>query len=85
METISYTYARNNLAEVTERVCRNHDAVIITRQGADAVVLLSLEDYEALEETAFLLRSPRNAQRLAEAIAEVESGQAQPHELIETE
>ncbi len=65
---ISYTAARENLASTMDRVCNDHDPVIITRNREQAVVMLSLEDYEALQETAYLLRSPANAKRLIESI-----------------
>jgi antitoxin YefM len=74
MKAISYTAARENLAATMERVCEDHDPVIITRKRSHSVVLLSLEDYESLQETAYLLRSPANAARLSESIAELEKG-----------
>jgi len=57
-----------------DRVCENREPMVITRQGGDSVVLLSLEEYESLDETAYLKRSPKNAERLSEAIRELESG-----------
>ena len=74
MNAISYTAARENLATTMDKVCSDHDPVIITRKRNQSVVLLSLEDYESLQETAYLLRSPANATRLSEGIAELESG-----------
>ena len=74
MDAITYTAARENLASTMDRVCMDHSPVIITRNRDQAVVMLSLDDYEALEETAHLLRSPRNATRLLEAIHALESG-----------
>ncbi len=74
MNAISYTAARENLAATMERVCVDHDPVIITRKRSQSVVMLSLEDYESLQETAYLLRSPANAARLSESIAELEKG-----------
>jgi len=71
MNAITYTSARENLASTMDRVCRDHDPVIITRNRDQAVVMLSLEDYEALQETAYLLRSPANAKRLMDAIEEL--------------
>ncbi|HEY5812408.1 MAG TPA: type II toxin-antitoxin system prevent-host-death family antitoxin, partial [Terrimicrobiaceae bacterium] len=65
---ISYTAARENLASTMDRVCADHSPVIITRNRNQSVVMLSLEDYESLEETAYLMRSPANAKRLLEAI-----------------
>jgi antitoxin YefM len=74
MTAISYTAARENLASTMDRVCNDHDPVIITRNREQAVVMLSLEDYEALQETAYLLRSPANAKRLIESIESLNRG-----------
>lgn len=74
MNAISYTAARENLASTMDRVCSDHTPVIITRNRDQSVVMLSLEDYESLEETAYLIRSPANAKRLLEAIHALESG-----------
>jgi len=82
MDAISYTLARNNLAKMMEKVCDDHSPLIITRKKAHSVVLLSLDDYQALEETAYLLRSPKNAKRLLESIVELESGGGSEKELI---
>jgi len=83
METINYTDVRKNLAKTMEKVCDDHTPVIITRQKADPVVLLSLSDYHSLEETAYLLRSPKNAARLIQAIEEIEAGEAVERQLSE--
>jgi antitoxin YefM len=83
MDSISYTKARAQLAKTMDTVCENHEPVIITRSGEEAVVMLSLEDYKSLEETAYLLRSPKNARRLIEAIAELERGGGTQRELAE--
>ncbi len=74
MEAINYTAARENLAATMDKVCADHTPIIITRNRDQSVVMLSLEDYEALEETAYLLRSPNNAKRLLEAIHALEAG-----------
>lgn len=71
MDSISYTAARANLGKMMDQVCESHDPLIITRGGQESVVMLSLEDFNSLEETAYLLRSPKNARRLLEAIAEL--------------
>ena len=83
MEVISYTHARARLAETMERVCDDHIPIVITRKSERAVVMISLEDYEAIEETAYLLRSPRNARRLRESIAEIQAGGGMERELAE--
>ena len=81
MEAITYTEARNHLSETLERVAENHEPVIITRRGRQAVVMLSLEDYNALQETAYLLRNPTNAQRLLSAMGQLNAGQGSEREL----
>jgi antitoxin YefM len=75
MDAITYTAARANLASTMDRVCNDHEALIITRNSEQSVVMLSLEDYKALEETAYLLRNPANAKRLLSAITQLSAGQ----------
>jgi antitoxin YefM len=75
MKAITYTAARENLASTMDRVCVDRDPVIITRKRDQSVVMISLEDYESLEETAYLLRSPANAKRLIASIEAAEQGQ----------
>ncbi len=74
MKAITYTAARENLASTMDEVCRDRAPVIITRNREQAVVMLSLEEFEALEETAHLLRSPVNAKRLIASISALEAG-----------
>lgn len=81
MKAITYTAARQNLAKVMEGVCNDHQPVIVTRSMNDSVVMLSLEEYEALEETAYLLRSPKNARRLLESLLELEEAKGTEREL----
>jgi len=83
MATITYSAARTRLAATMKKVCDNHEPVIITRQKEDSVVMLSLEDFRALEETAYLLRVPKNARRLLESIAELERGGGKTRKLAE--
>ena len=83
MNAIPYTHARNHLAKTMEKVCDDHAPVIITRKSRDSVVMISLEDYQALEETAYLLRSPRNARRLLESIVELAASGGTERELLE--
>jgi antitoxin YefM len=66
-----------------KKVCDDHEPVIITRQKEESVVMLSLEDFRALEETAYLLRVPKNARRLLESIAELERGGGKTRKLAE--
>jgi len=83
MNTITYSSARSNLAQTMEKVCDDHAPVIITRKAARPVVMMSLDDYEALEETAYLLRSPKNARRLLESIIQLEADKGTERELAE--
>lgn len=81
MDAITYTKVRANLAQTIDLVCENHEPVIITKKNDRSVVMLSLEDYQALEETSYLLRSPKNARRLLDAINELDSGGGEEHTL----
>ena len=83
MEAITYTAARQNLAKTMEKVCEDHAPVIVTRRTSNSVVIMSLEDYEAFEETAYLLRSPKNVRRLIESIAQLENDKGAEKELLE--
>ena len=74
MDTLTYSEARSKLANTMDRVCDDHAPIIITRKNSQSVVMMSLDDYQALEETAYLLRSPKNAKRLIESISELKSG-----------
>lgn len=85
MKTMSYTESRANYAEVLDSVVADREEVIITRAGHEPVVMVSLDDYESLRETAYLMRSPANARRLLDAMERLEAGQGQAHELIETD
>jgi antitoxin YefM len=83
MDAITYTSARQNLAKTMDRVCLDHEPIIITRSNDQSVVMMSLDDYNAMEETAYLLRNPKNAKRLLESIAQLEKGSAQERELLD--
>jgi antitoxin YefM len=74
MDAITYSAARANLASTMDRVCNDHETLIITRSGEQSVVMLSLEDFKALEETAYLLRNPTNAKRLLTAANQLNTG-----------
>ncbi|PNS09753.1 type II toxin-antitoxin system Phd/YefM family antitoxin [Solilutibacter silvestris] len=81
MDAITYSTARANLADTMDRVCDDHEPIIITRNGDQAVVMMSLDDFKALEETSYLLRSPKNMRRLIESISELESGKGKARSL----
>lgn len=71
MDAMTYTTLRANLVCTMDRVCNDHETLIITRNGNQAVVMLSLEDYKALEGAAYLLRTPDNAWRLLSAVEQL--------------
>ncbi|KOR32816.1 hypothetical protein TI05_04920 [Achromatium sp. WMS3] len=83
INAISYTTAYTNLAQTMEQVCNHHNPLIITCEQKPPVVMISLEDFQAMEETTYLLRSPANARHLLESIAELEAGNGIERELIE--
>jgi len=81
MKAMSYTESRARYAEVLDSVVDDREEVVITRAGHDPVVIVSLDEYEALKETAYLLRSPANARRLLDAMERLEGGRGDPHDL----
>lgn len=83
MDAITYTTARAKLADTMNRVCQDHEPIIITRNSQQSVVMISLDDYQALEETAYLLRSPKNARRLLDAMLNLEEGKGKERKLAE--
>lgn len=83
MRTMSYTESRARYAEVLDAVVNDREEIVITRAGHEPAVIVSLDDYESLKETAYLLRSPVNARRLLEAIDQLENGAGEERELIE--
>ncbi|QGM98397.1 type II toxin-antitoxin system Phd/YefM family antitoxin [Methylocystis parvus] len=84
MRTTSYSDLRKNLAATLDRVTEDHEPVVITRdRGKPAAVLISLEDFASYEETAHLLKNPRNAERLLAAIGELDAGKGVERKLSE--
>ncbi|WP_332643129.1 type II toxin-antitoxin system Phd/YefM family antitoxin [Aeromicrobium sp.] len=83
MKTMSYSQTRANLAATLDAVTDDREEVVVTRAGHEPVVIVSLDDYESLKETAFLLKSPENARRLLASIDRLESGSGTPRELAE--
>lgn len=82
--SITASEARKNLFPLIEKVNDDHSPIHITSRNGNAV-LLSEEDFSSWQETIYLLRSPANARRLAESIAEAEEGKTEPRELIEVD
>ncbi|WP_062465260.1 type II toxin-antitoxin system Phd/YefM family antitoxin [Demequina soli] len=83
MKTMSYSESRKNYASVLDSVVDDREEVVITRAGHEPVVIVSLDDYESLKETAYLLQNPANARRLLSAIEDLEAGRGEVHELLE--
>jgi len=83
MDVLTYSDTRAKLKEVMDRVVEDHRPVVITRQKAEAVVMVSLADWNAMEETVYLISNPTNAARLREAVRELDAGRGAEHDLIE--
>ena len=83
MKTMTYSESRARYAETLNAVTDDREEVIITRAGHAPVVMVALDDYESLKETAYLLRSPENARRLLTSIDRLEHGSGSVRELLE--
>lgn len=83
MDIINYTDLRNGLKDAMEQVCLNHTPLAITRKGGEPVVMMSLADFNAEQETAYLLRSEQNRKRLTKALADISKGEFTERDLIE--
>ena len=83
MNTVTYSELRQNLKGIMDRSSDRHEPVLVKRQNGDPMVLVSLQDYQSMEETAYLLRSPANAKRLLESLRESRSGNVAAHDLLE--
>lgn len=81
MDALTYSYTRQHFADVMRRVNDDHAPVVVTSQRGKPVVIMSLDDYHALEETTYLLRNPKGAKRLIEAVEELRNGGGEPREL----
>jgi antitoxin YefM len=83
MDVVTYSDARANLKDVMDRVVADKTEVVVTRQKAEAVVMVSLSEWNSIAETMHLLSSPKNAERLRKAIRDMDAGKGVEHELIE--
>jgi antitoxin YefM len=81
MDVVTYTDARANLKDVMDRVVEDRTHVVVTRQKSEAVVIVSLSDWNAMAETMHLLSTPHNSERLRASIRQLEAGQGQSHDL----
>lgn len=85
MNVLTFSEARASLKSVMDDVCSDHTPTLITRVNGEHVVMLSLADFNSMQETMYLLSSPKNASRLMESVAQIKAGQAKPHELVHHE
>lgn len=82
MNVITYSDARASLRQTIDKVCEDHTPTVITSQNNDAVVMISLADYNSMQETLHLVSSPANARRLHKSIAQLRAGGAKPRGLL---
>jgi antitoxin YefM len=85
MNILTFSEARASLKSVMDDVCNDHTPTVITRVNGEHVVMLSLSDFNSIQETMYLLGSAKNASRLMESVAQIKAGKAQPRELVRDE
>jgi len=85
MNVLTFSEARASLKTVMDNVCKDHTPTVISRVSGEHIVMLSLDDYNSMTETLYLLSSPANASRLMESIAQLKAGKSEPRELIRNE
>ena len=83
MQTLNFSQTRQNLASTFDSVVDNSMPVVVTRQNKEPVVIISMKDYRAMEETMYLMQSEVNAKRLNRSISQLEAGLGKKRELIE--
>lgn len=83
MQSIFFKEAQQNLDRLCQKVCEDHEPCIVNREDNNPVVILSLADFNAWQETHYLLSNPANAQRLLNSLDKARSGQLMQKELIE--
>lgn len=77
MSTITYSTARDHLAEVWDKTVSTREPVVVSRRGTESIVMLPLDEWEGLQETAHVLRSPANAERLLAALKRLDNGEGE--------
>ena len=82
MDVVTYSDARANLKDVMDRVVEDKTEVVVTRQKAEAVVMISLSEWNSISETLHLLSSPKNAGRLRDSIEQMNAGKGVERELV---
>lgn len=83
MQTVNYTEARNQLAGLMDTACRDREPIVITRNGTGKVVLMAIEEYEAMEATLHLFSTRANANQIQQSLADYDAGKTQPGELCD--
>ncbi|SFV57970.1 YefM protein (antitoxin to YoeB) [hydrothermal vent metagenome] len=83
MQVVNFTEARNNLKSLCDTVYANSEEVIVNRKNGENVVIISLETYNALQETSYLLASPKNKEHLLSSLSHSRTGKVTQRELIE--
>lgn len=83
MNILTFSEARAGLKQAMDDVCRDHEPTVITRQRGEHVVIISLDDFNSMQETLHLLGSPANAHRLSESIAQFHAGKTSVRGLID--
>jgi antitoxin YefM len=74
MEIVTYSETRANLKAIKDRAVNDHTPLVITRQRGKPLVMVDLDDWNAIQETRYLLSTPNNAKSLLESIAQIEEG-----------
>ena len=85
MDAVSYTDLRQNLKSYMDKVYSDHDPLIITRKNNENLVLLSIDEYNSLMETSYLLSNEANAEHLKKSIAQYAAGKTKKRELLKDE
>lgn len=83
MDVLTYSDTRANLKDVMDRVVNDRRPVVVTRQKAEAVVMVSLSDWNAMEETMHLLSTPANVEALRESVQQLDAGKGRVRKLID--
>ena len=83
MQVVNFTEARNNLKALFDTAYNDSEEIIVNRKHGENIVILSLDNYNAMKETDYLLSSPKNRERLLSSLANARTGNAKQKELIE--
>ena len=84
MQVVNFTEARNNLKSLFDSVYADNEEVIVNRKNGENVVIISLDSYNAMKETDYLLSSPKNRERLLKSLESARAGKVSKRELVES-